>query len=365
MKPIHVQRLTRVQQAMRDEGMAQLIVSDPASLWYLTGETVDPGERLTVLVIDSGGSLRWVKNELFRLDADDIPVLTIRDGENGIRTLAEDLVPDGVIGVDGNWPSRFLLELQAVCPRTYVNGSGPVDRVRAVKDEEEQRLMRESSAVNDRCMARLAAWLREGVTEAEAAEYLKGLYREEGCEDVSFPPIVAFGPRGADPHHTVSGAALAEGTVVLLDIGGKKDRYCSDMTRTYFFGDVPDKAKEVHRIVCEACGTAEALVRPGVPLADLDRAARRVIEDAGYGPQFTHRLGHFIGQTDHEAGEVSASSPLIAEPGMIFSIEPGIYLPGEFGVRIEDLVLVTDTGAEILNRLPHSPYMEDIGGTCV
>lgn len=362
MKQIHVQRIERVQEKMARAGMEQLIVSDPASLWYLTGETLDPGERLTVLIIDCGGSLRWVKNALFTLASEDIPVLSFQDGEDGIRTVAEDMMP-GVIGVDGSWPSRFLLALQAACPRTYVNGSGAIDRVRAVKDEEEQRLMRESSAVNDRCMAALARWLHAGVTEAEAADHLRQLYKEEGCEDVSFAPIVAFGPHGAGPHHTVSDAVLTEGTVVLLDIGGKKDRYCSDMTRTYFFGDVPDKVREIHRIVCEACETAEALVRPGVPLAELDRAARTVIEKAGYGPQFYHRLGHFIGQTDHEAGEVSASSPLIAEPGMIFSIEPGIYLTGEFGVRIEDLVLVTETGAERLNHLPHSPYIHDIGGT--
>lgn len=359
MKAIHEKRFARVQADMVRSGMDQLIVSDPDALWYLTGETVDPGERLAVLVIDSGGSLFWVKNALFTATAEgDIPVLAVRDGENGIQTLAEDLGP-GVIGIDKNWPSHFLLELMAACPRTYVEGSGPVDRARAVKDAEEIRLMRESSAVNDRCMARLAAWLRAGVTEREAAEYLRTLYKEEGCEDVSFPPIIAFGPHGADPHHTVSDAALAPGASVLIDIGGRKNRYCSDMTRTYFFGDVPEEIRRVHAVVCKACETAEALVRPGVPLADLDRAARSVIEEAGYGGQFTHRLGHFIGQSDHEAGEVSSASPLAAEPGMIFSIEPGIYLPGKFGVRIEDLVLVTETGADILNRLPHSPFIEE------
>lgn len=354
MKAIYEKRIARVQAAMRREGMAQTIVSDPDALWYLTGETVDAGERLAVLVVDSTGSLRWVKNALFTFDTD-IPVLAIRDGENGIATLAEDLAPEGVIGVDKNWPSHFLLELMAAAPRTYVVGSGPIDRARAVKDEEEIRLMRESSAANDRCLARLAAWLHEGVTEAEAADHLRALYKEEGCEDVSFPPIIAYGPHGADPHHTVSGEPLREGMSVLIDVGAKRQRYCSDMTRTYFFGDVPEEIKKVHSIVREACETAEALVRPGVPLAELDRAARAVIEKAGYGPQFTHRLGHFIGLSDHEAGEVSAASDLIAEPGMIFSIEPGVYLSGQFGVRIEDLVLVTEDGAEILNHLPHSP----------
>lgn len=358
MKAIHETRIQKVTEHMGRLGMDQLVVSDANALWYLTGETIDAGERLTVLVMDRGGNLFWVKNALFPFDSADIPVLTIRDGEDGLLTLAEDLGP-GVIGIDGNWPSRFLLRLMEICPRTYVEGSRAVDEVRAVKDEEEIRLMKECSDVNDRAMVHLAAWLRPGVTEREAAEHLKAFYRAEGCEDVSFPPIIAFGAHGADPHHTASDTPLVENTTVLIDIGAKKNRYCSDMTRTYFFGEVPDEAKTIHAIVQEACETAEALVRPGVPLRDLDWAARQVIEQAGYGPHFTHRLGHFIGQTDHEAGEVSETSDIIAAPGMIFSIEPGIYLPGQFGVRIEDLVLVTETGARILNRLPHGP---DMGG---
>ncbi len=145
---------------------------------------------------------------------------------------------------------------------------------------------------------------------------------------------------------------LSESEVVLFDIGCRKDHYCSDMTRTFFTGLPTEEEEKVHRLVREAGELAESLVRPGIPLAELDRAARKHIEDGGYGPFFTHRLGHFIGLKEHEEGEVSASSPLIAQKGMIFSIEPGIYLEGRFGVRVEDLVLVTDTGCEVLNHAP-------------
>ena len=328
MKDIYEKRLLRVREGMKKRKLAQLLVSDPPALAWLTGEDFDPGERLAVLVIDIEGGVRWVRNGLFPVNwEEDIPVLA------------------------------FLLELMARAPRAYVNGSPAVDEARAVKDEEEIRLMRAASRVNDRCMACLIGWLREGVTEKEAEAYLRALYKEEGCEDVSFPPIIAFGPDGADPHHTSGERRLERNTAVLLDIGGKKEGYCSDMTRTVFFGDPGEEAETIHAVVKKACETAEALVRPGVPLADLDRAARAVIEAAGYGDRFTHRLGHFIGRTDHEAGEVSAASPIIAEPGMIFSIEPGVYLPGKFGVRIEDLVLVTEDGAEILNRYPKGPEM--------
>ena len=357
LQTIHEKRITVVEEAMKKVGMAQNIVSDPAALWYLTGETIDQGERLTVLILDAEGGARWVKNELFTLQSDDIPVLRFRDGEDGIAVIAEDLT-EGTIGIDKNWPAHFLLELQGKCPRcTYVNGSSLIDQARGVKDEEEQRLMREASAANDRAMARLAAWLRPGVTENEAARYLRSLYETEGAEDVSFPPIIAFGAHGADPHHTTDDTALTENTTVLIDIGCRKERYCSDMTRTYFFGKPSEEMKKVHAIVTGACELAESMAAPGVPLKKLDAAARTYIEEAGYGPYFTHRLGHFIGQTDHEAGEVSGTSPLIAAPGMIFSIEPGIYLPGRFGVRIEDLVLITENGAEILNHISHSPWI--------
>lgn len=366
METFHRDRILRVCDGMRKAGIAQDIISEPAALRYLTGEEIHQGERLTVLVLGADGDAMWVKNDLFPLRGDDIPVLRFQDGGDGIGTLAEHL-EEGPVGVDKNWHAHFLLELmERRRDLHFVDGSGPVDRARGVKDAEEISLMRKASEVNDRCLSLLAARLREGVTENEAAAYLRALYREEGAEAVSFPPIIAFGPHGADPHHTTDDTALTADTAVLIDIGCKKQGYCSDMTRTFFFGEASEEMKKVHAIVCEAAERAAAMVRPGIALSALDRAARDCIAEAGYGEYFTHRLGHFIGQTDHEAGEVSAASPLTAEPGMIFSIEPGIYLPGKFGVRIEDLVLVTEEGHEMLNHLPHSAYIKDMkieGGT--
>ena len=149
------------------------------------------------------------------------------------------------------------------------------------------------------------------------------------------------------------GTVLKEGDCVLFDMGCVKDRYCSDMTRTWFCGQPTEKQVAVHDLVRRANEAAEALIKPGVRLCDLDAAARDLIAEAGYGEYFNHRLGHFIGQTDHEKGDVSSANTAVAKPGMIFSIEPGIYLPGEFGVRVEDLVLVTEDGCEVLNHYPH------------
>ena len=186
-----------------------------------------------------------------------------------------------------------------------------------------------------------------------------GLYRKHGCEGFSFPPIVSFGANAGDPHHEPDDTVLKRGDVVLFDIGGRHRNYCSDMTRTFFWGEPDEETTHIYDIVRRANEAAEALIAPGVRMCDLDRAARDVIEDAGYGKYFTHRLGHSIGLQDHEPGDVSLVNEQVVEPGMTFSIEPGIYLPGRTGVRIEDLALVTENGVEILNAYPHDPVRLD------
>jgi Xaa-Pro dipeptidase len=227
--------------------------------------------------------------------------------------------------------------------------SSAVDDARSIKDATERDLMREASLINDRAMAWLAEQVRVGVTEREIAEGLLGEYRRLGADDHSFSPIVSFGANAADPHHEPDNTVLKAGDCIVVDMGCRKDRYCSDMTRTYFCKTADPKYAAIHDLVREANEKAEAILKPGVKLCELDKIARDHIAAAGYGEYFTHRLGHFIGQTEHEKGDVSGISQIVAKPGMIFSVEPGVYLPDEFGVRIEDLVLVTEDGFERLN----------------
>ena len=213
--------------------------------------------------------------------------------------------------------------------------------------------MRAASATNDQAMAWLRSQLHEGVTEHEIASGLLAEYRRLGAQDHSFTPIVSFGANAADPHHEPDGTRLRAGDVVLFDVGCKRDSYCSDMTRTFFFGAEPsERDREVYETVRRANEAAEAIVAPGVTFAEIDLTARRIIEDAGYGSYFTHRLGHQIGLEDHEPGDVSSTHDEPVRPGQCFSIEPGIYLPGEMGVRIEDLVIVTENGCEVMNAYP-------------
>ena len=169
----------------------------------------------------------------------------------------------------------------------------------------------------------------------------------------SFPPIVSFGINSTDPHHMPDNTALKEGDLVLFDVGCVVEDYCSDMTRTYFYKKEPTAdQRRVYELVLKANTEAEAMLKPGIVIADIDKKARDIITDGGFGKFFTHRLGHFIGLQDHEFGDVSQANHNLTEPGNIFSIEPGIYDPATAGVRIEDLVLITEDGYENLNALP-------------
>ena len=259
------------------------------------------------------------------------------------------------LGIDKNWPARFLLSLMEHNPvPKYVNGSNVVDRLRMIKDEEELELLRKASKINELAIDRLINEISPEFSEKEMKDKLLAIYKELGAEGLSFDPIVCYGANAADPHHVCDDSHVKEGDSVVVDIGCIKDSYCSDMTRTVFYKHVSDKHKEVYNIVLEANQKAIEIVKPGVRFCDVDLTARKIIEDAGYGKYFTHRTGHSIGIECHETGDVSSTNTDVLEPGMVFSVEPGIYLPGEMGVRIEDLIVVTEDGYENLNSYDKS-----------
>lgn len=354
-------RIGRVLEKMQAQGLTQLIVSDPLSIWYLTGAHIHPGERMLALLLKADGGHRFFINSLFPAPDCGIPVVRFSDTDDGPAFIAEHLNKNEPVGIDKTWPSRFLIRLMELSGASgYVNGSGCVDWVRAVKDEQEQEKMRVSSAVNDACMKEFVESVHIGATEKELEEKFIAIYAAHGCSDVSFTPIVGFGKNAADPHHGNDDTRLEKGMCVLLDVGGIYDGYCSDMTRTFFTAPPTEEEEKVYELVRAANEAAEAIIRPGVKLCDIDAAARKVIADAGYGKEFYHRLGHFIGLEDHEYGDVSSAFDTPVEEGMCFSIEPGIYLEGKFGVRIEDLVIVTKDGCEVLNVYPKALTVLDL-----
>lgn len=346
-------RVDAVLKNLETMGLSQVLITDPLSIFYLTGRMIHPLERFYALYLSRKGNHRIFINQLETVP-EDLGVEKVRFSDTDpYLDLVTSAVDSGErLGVDKNMAARFLLPLMdCKAAAGFVNASLALDRARAVKDEQEQKLMREASRINDRALSEIRSLIREGVTEVQVAEQLKEIYRELGADGLSFEPLVAFGANAASGHHGPDQTRLKPGDCVLVDAGCTYQGYCSDMTRTYFYKSVTPHQEQVYHLVLKANMEAEKAVRPGVILSKLDNIARGIITDGGFGEYFTHRLGHFIGLEDHDFGDVSSAAADAAAPGNVFSIEPGIYLEGDMGVRIEDLILVTEDGYENLNHL--------------
>lgn len=343
-------RITRVITELNAMGLTQLLITDPRSVWYLTGISVYPHERFYGLYLNSAGRKVLFANRLFGIPQTDCEIAWYSDTDDVTKVISAVIDRAEVLGVDKDIKARFLLPLMRLnAAAGFENASFAVDITRGVKDAGEIELMRAASRANDAAMEQFKALIRPGITEKQVADSMLEIYQNLGCSGFSFEPIVSFGKNAADPHHEPDDTALREGDCVLFDVGCVKDGYCSDMTRTFYYKSVSPEAEKVYELVKRANAAGKAAVRPGARLSDIDAAARGIIEAAGYGEYFNHRLGHFIGLDVHEFGDVSAASDWVARPGMIFSVEPGIYLAGNTGVRIEDLALVTEDGCESLN----------------
>ena len=349
---MNADRLTHVRTNLKNIGLEQALLVDPLSIWWLCGYYTEPYERFLALYVPAEGEPTLFLNRLFpeaNGACDDVRLFS--DTDDPVALVAQVTDHTKPLGVDKELSARWLVPLMDTGAATAFRlASAAVDDARSIKDARERELMRIASATNDKAMEWLVAQVREGATELEIADGLLGEYRRLGAQDHSFAPIVSFGANGADPHHGPDGTAFHRGDVVLFDVGCKQDWYCSDMTRTFFTAEPTEHQRAVYETVRRANEAAEKIVRPGVTFAEIDLTARRIIEDAGWGPYFTHRLGHQIGLVDHEPGDVSSTHDEPVHEGQIFSIEPAIYLPGDIGVRIEDLVIVTADGCEVLNH---------------
>ena len=351
---LNEERIQRVIARM-DEADA-LLISDPYAINYLINQRFYPGERFLGLLLKKETKPLLFLNALFPYEPDNnLQVISCDDTDDLIEVLRPYINENDILGVDKTLPARFLLPImKASLAKDYIDGSIYVDKTRACKDEKEKQLMRKASAINDEAMGIFKTLVKEGISEKQIAEQMLDIYISLGAQGYSFDPIVAFGVNAADPHHMPDDTILKEGDVVLFDVGCVYEGYCSDMTRTFFYKKGPNEAqKKVYELVRKANEDAENYVKAGRRLCDIDKVARDVITDGGYGTYFTHRLGHYIGQEDHEYGDVSAAFQDEVEAGHIFSIEPGIYDPKTMGCRIEDLLIVTEDGAEILNHYPH------------
>ena len=360
-------RIAATQVAARAQGVRALLIGVGPELEWLTGYEAKPLERLTMLVIPADGEPSIVTPRLEVAAAEQAP--GIGSGSVRIRSWLEtddpvDLVWESVpagadahLVVSDTLRATFLLRLQAAFPdATFDIASPVVGPLRRAKDAAEIALLRTAAQAADRAMTGLAAGRLIGRTEADVAAEVRTRLVDEGHDSASFW-IVASGSRSASPHHEPDDRVIDAGEPLLLDIGGRLGGYSSDITRTLWVagedGSGPDDTfRRIHGLVLDAHGAGREAVRPGVPAQEVDRSARAVIDAAGHGADFFHRLGHGIGLEGHEDPYLVEGNPEPLIAGDAFSIEPGIYLEGRYGVRIEDIMVCAETGADVLNEAP-------------
>ncbi|MBG7698957.1 MULTISPECIES: aminopeptidase P family protein [Streptomyces] len=350
-------RMERAVRSAADAGLAGLLVAPGPDMVWLTGYTPTAvTERLTLLVLAPGRDPVLVVPTLEAPDAEQAAgaaALTLRDWTDGKDPYAvtAGLVDDrGRFGISDNTWAMHLLGLQRALPGTsYASLTDALPMLRAVKDAAELELLAAAGAAADLAFEEIRKVSFAGRRESDVGQDLAGLLRRFGHSQVDFT-IVGSGPNGANPHHEVGDRVIRPGDMVVLDFGGLKDGYGSDTTRTVHVGEPTEEERQVHDVVRAAQEAGFQAVRPGVACQDVDRAARAVITDAGYGEYFIHRTGHGIGVTTHEPPYMIEGEEQPLVPGMCFSVEPGIYLPGRFGVRIEDIVTVTEDGGRRLNN---------------
>ena len=351
-------RIERAAAAAADVGLTGLLAAPGPDLLYLTGYTPTAvTERLTLLVVAAGRDPVLVLPGFERADAGDADVefLEWSDGEDPYAAAASLLQPGGRYAIsDACWALHALALQDAAPAAAFASMTAALPLLRAVKDADELARMAAAGAAADATFADILRVPFAGRRERDVAADLARLLVEHGHASADFT-IVGSGPNGANPHHGAGERVIAAGDAVVLDFGGTFDGYGSDTTRTVHVGEPSAEHLRVHEVVRAAQQAGFEAVRPGSACQDVDRAARAVIEEAGYGELFTHRTGHGIGVTVHEPPYIvdGETQPLVA--GMCFSIEPGIYVPGEFGVRIEDIVAVTADGGRRLNDSPREP----------
>ncbi|WP_027012382.1 M24 family metallopeptidase [Corynebacterium freiburgense] len=367
--PIHVyaDRLTRAANAAQMAGLDGLIFGTGAELAYLTGSWISTHERLTALIIPTVGKPTLVLPAVDRGDLalSAIPELDIEvrgwvDGERphelAIAALGS-LSDAPTIGIGASLTADHVLPLQALLGGSTVLAGGVLKELFMRKDAAEISALREAGAAIDRVHSMVPELLLVGRTEAQVAQELERLILQEHSK-VDFI-IVGSGPNGANPHHSFSERVLELGDVVVVDIGGTfGPGYHSDCTRTYIVGGPKQTVNDpdflyLYQVLEQAQAEAVRAVRPGVTAASIDAVARDIITAAGFGEDFIHRTGHGIGLSLHEEPFIMAGNELVLEPGMAFSVEPGIYLEGRVGARIEDIIIVTDSGCESVNNQPH------------
>lgn len=349
-------RIEKFSKIMQENGFEGALISPGSNFYYLTGIHIhEAGERPTVLAINAEGEYRLLAPSLYQNVITNFPTTFWKDGENPYDKLAWILgelhISSGRILIENTMRSDWLINILRLGNGNFELHplSSVIKELRMRKDKHEIEAMQNAAKVVDRIFEELLAWDIAGMRERELALKIELRIRELS-DGISFEPIVASGENAANPHHAPGDRRIRRGDIVILDYGARWRGYCSDITRTVAVGKPDEKLVEIYEIVKEAQENAFRAVREGVKAREVDRAARETIEKAGYGEYFVHRTGHGLGLDVHEEPYIGPDSETILENGMTFTIEPGIYVPGLGGVRIEDDVAVIEGRGKRLTR---------------
>ena len=352
----HEERIARARAEIERHELDALVVAPSPDLVYLTGYDPIPFERPTLLVLRPGADPVLLVPELERPLAaassmgERLELVAWRDGSDPYGAAASILGESARIAVvDRLWASHLLGLQEALPGASFTAGSPLMGRLRAVKDTQELEALRRAGRAADETFRQIVELSFQGRSEEDVADDLANLLIQNGHLRAEFT-IVASGPNSASPHHDPGGRTILPRDAVVMDFGGELGGYYSDTTRTVVVVEPPEGFEPAYEVVREAQAAAVEAVRPGIETQDLDRIARSTIEGAGYGDRFIHRTGHGIGLEVHEPPYLVEGDHTILAPGMTFSVEPGVYLEGRFGIRIEDIVVVTEDGVERLNR---------------
>jgi Xaa-Pro aminopeptidase len=360
-------RLRRAAVEASERGVDALLITPSPDYAYLLGYAAPAMERLTCLVVPADGDpallLPRLEEPLARHElgemADEVGLVPWDETDDPIRLVQTIVAGARRVAVQDQMWARFALRLRAALDPTELVEAGPtMSALRRVKSTDEVEKLRAAGSAADAAMSRIVGERLSGRTEADVSRHIRELLLEAGHDTAGFA-IVASGPNSASPHHVAGERVIEQGDALVLDIGGTRDGYCSDTSRTAFVGDPDPEFAALHAVLREAQSAACEAVQPGVPCSEIDAVARRVIDEAGYGEAFIHRTGHGIGMETHEEPYIVASNPEPLQEGHAFSVEPGIYLRNRWGARIEDIVVCTDAGGERLNTTSTELYVVD------